>query len=204
MNNSSNLRFEKIIFFITTNWVSAQCTAYSSPEILCTAVDPLTGDVLVSLDQTVMGGPAPTDITQIELFFKTTIGGAWTSATISPGNPNTITHVLANQNNSSDAFYMVQATCAGAPVVPLNESQTVQVIKLKSTTTNDFEVNLSWNWDLLMGGTNIINNIQRLYPITSLPAFLASPTFSQSTGTYTDTVVTCKDSVGYFLLVFWY
>ena len=201
-----------LLFIYTTNWVSAQCQ-WVSPDPICTEVDLITGEMRVFLDISTMaisggpGVPTPADISQFELFYKTTVGGAWTLAATAPIAgmfPTSIVHPGVNQNNIADAFYMIRATCVGPPLTVLQDSKMIQAIKIKGSVSNDFEVNLNWNWDLLMTdtiGTLIQNDLQRSFPVPATYIYHASTPFSQSVGTYTDTVNTCDDSVGYYLVV---
>ena len=190
-----------IVLFITgTSWVSAQCPGIVSPEPTCIRVL-ANGDVEVDFAISTMGGPTPLDIQEFQLWYSATcatkavvatisVGAAWPTATFlhsGVGVPNA---------NVQDACYHIVAICAGPPVTPLAISKDIKAIRLDHTISNDFEVNLTWNYDLSSAALN--TTVNRKWPV-SAPAWfnIANPAYIQNDMAYTDTVVACSATVGY-------
>ena len=185
-------------FILGSSWVSAQCPGIVSPEPTCIRVLP-NGDVEIDFSIASMGGTTPADIDRFELYYSQSCATKSLVATISVGMAwptATFTHTGANANNF-DACYHIVAYCAGAPPTALTKSSDIKAIRLSSTITNDFEVNLTWNWDL--HSSNLVTTINRSLPVGSPPVNIASPTYLQSDMNYTDTVQVCNSTVGYVI-----
>lgn len=186
-------------------WISAQCPGIVSPEPICTRVLP-NGDVEIDFDIPSMGGTTPADIDAFILESSPNGNAPWTpitASTILVGAswpvPPMFTHVGANAN-TTDIFYRITAVCTGAPPTPLTPSSIIRPIRLQFNVTNDFEINLSWNWDSLSTGLNV--TVNRKLPYTS-PTWnaVASPAFTAGTMGVTDTVVSCVDTMAYSVIL---
>ncbi|HAW52512.1 MAG TPA: hypothetical protein DCX54_09340 [Flavobacteriales bacterium] len=186
-----------VLFVHGTSWVSAQCPGIVSPEPTCIRVL-ANGDVEVDFAISTMGGPTPLDIQEFELWHSTScqtktkvatipVGAAWPTATF--------VHVGANAN-VQDACYHIVAICAGPPVTPLAPSKDIKAIRLDNTVSNDFEVELVWNYDL--SSANLNTTVNRKWPATAPSWFnIANPAYVQNDMSYVDTVVACQATVAY-------
>ena len=145
-----------LLFVMSTSWVSAQCPGIVSPEPTCIRVL-ANGDVEVDYDIASMGGTVPADIDEIRLE-RAVPGGAFSTVANVTNfsawpNPPMLTDVGADATNN-DWVYRFVAVCLGPPLTDLTESSPIKPIILSHTITNDFEVNLSWNWDSLSSNLN--------------------------------------------------
>lgn len=188
-----------LLLFIASSWVSAQCPGIVSPEPTCIRTMP-NGDVQVDIDISSMGGTVPTDIDRFELYasatptvwpgtpvFTQTVGSSWPAPTLFHVGANGATNIW---------YYKIVAWCVGPPQTALQESSVIRNIRLTHNITNDFEVNLNWNWDTL--STNLVTTLQKKQPAAGpWSAITPSPSFVQGSMSYTDTVKVCKIAVNY-------
>lgn len=194
-----------LMLLFGTNWVSAQCGGFESPEPTCIQVMD-DGSVDIYYDQFAPNViPAP-DADSLHLYYSPTglptsftkITAASINVGPSWGAPPIITAPIPpNQQTTLDAYYHIVAECnLSSPNNLLPPSSNIQAIKLSHTISNDFIVDMSWNWNQVTSNANFAR-IYRAFPSSASWNLIEDEPFVQGPMSFRDTVYTCDDSVKY-------